>query len=68
MDWPERAEDVRLRGFDTVDDARDGPWLVLEVEVVEVEGVRRDKGAALLVLCLLYGRPVDLVDVGEYGM
>ncbi len=48
MDWPERAEDVRLRGFDMVDDVRDGPWLVLVVDVVEVEGVRRDKGAELL--------------------
>lgn len=53
MDCPERAEDVRLRGFDMVDDAREGPWLVLEVDVVEVEGVRRDKGAALLLVFLL---------------
>ena len=68
MDWPERAEDVRLRGFDMVDDARDGPWLVLVVDVVEVEGVRRDKGAALLLVCLLPGELVDWVDVREYGM
>lgn len=67
MDCPERAEDVRLRAFDMVDDARDGPWLVLEVDVVEVEGVRRDKGAALLLLFLLWAETVDWVDVREYG-
>lgn len=33
-----------------VEDVLDGIWLVLVVEVVEVEGVRRDKGAALLLL------------------
>lgn len=48
MDWPERAEEVRLRGLDMVEDVREGPWLVLVVDVVEVEGVRRDRGAALL--------------------
>lgn len=68
MDWPERAEDVRLRGLEMVDDARDGPWLVLVVDVVEVEGVRRDKGAALLLVCLLKGELVDWVDVREYGI
>lgn len=50
-----------------VDDARDGPWLVLDVDVVEVEGVRRDKGAALLLLFLFGAETVDWVDVREYG-
>lgn len=45
-DCPERAEEVRLRGLETVEDVLEGIWLVFVVDVVEVEGVRRDKGAA----------------------
>ena len=45
MDWPEREDEVRLRLLEMVDEVLEGPWLVLVVDVVEVEGVRRDNGA-----------------------
>lgn len=58
-DWPERLDEVRLRGLEVVDEALDGMWLVLVVDMVEVDGVRRDKGA--LFCC----DAVDWVEVRE---
>lgn len=41
MDAPDRDDAVRLRVDEMVDGVRVGTKVVLEVEVVEVEGVRR---------------------------
>lgn len=61
-DWPERLDEVRLRGLEVVDEALDGMWLVLVVDMVDVDGVRRDKGAAWLLFCC---DAVDWVEVCE---
>ena len=41
MEAPDRDDAVRLSVVEMVDGVRVGTWVVLEVEVVEVEGVRR---------------------------
>lgn len=48
IDCPDREDDVRLRGVEMVEEVREGMEVVFEVEVVDVEGVRREVWATLL--------------------